>query len=223
MKPCLSPLRLRIPLRSRSFSFRRGSASASPLARVKGEMGRVPKRHWRRRLFQPRALWHQDRGPMRNPSCLSTPRSAPRRKGRAIVAVVAKFGPCSFVPWQRFAAAVHAAWFSRGLFGRCPLRIFVSTRLLTHLHQNRCDILPDTEPPLCQHCKQYGFDCTFFLPIAETRFKKKKQEEEAAAAAAAAVVEKARSENAERANSSTPGESSRPTEARVYGTETSFR
>ena len=107
-------------------------------------------------------------------------------------------------------------------FWRCPLRILVLIRLLTHLHQNRCDILPDSEPPLCQHCKQYGFDCTFFLPIAETRFKKKKQEEEAAAAAAAAVVEKARSENAERANSSTPGESSRPTEARVYGTETSF-
>ncbi|KAI9446505.1 hypothetical protein H4582DRAFT_2108166 [Lactarius indigo] len=53
----------------------------------------------------------------------------------------------------------------------------------------RCDILPDSEPPLCQHCKQYGFECTFFLPIAETRFKKKKLEEEAA--------EKARSENAD--------------------------
>jgi Fungal specific transcription factor domain len=33
---------------------------------------------------------------------------------------------------------------------------------------------------VCQHCKQYGFECTFFLPITETRFKKKKQEEEAA-------------------------------------------
>jgi len=36
------------------------------------------------------------------------------------------------------------------------------------------------EPPVCQHCKQYGFECTFFLPITETRFKKKKLEEEAA-------------------------------------------
>src|ERR1700722_17910163 len=44
----------------------------------------------------------------------------------------------------------------------------------------RCDILLDADPPLCQHCKQYGFECTFFLPIAETRFKKKKVEEEAA-------------------------------------------
>ncbi|KAI6005881.1 fungal-specific transcription factor domain-containing protein [Pisolithus albus] len=42
----------------------------------------------------------------------------------------------------------------------------------------RCDVLPDTDPPLCQHCKQYGFECTFFLPITETRFKKKKQFEE---------------------------------------------
>ncbi|KIL61315.1 hypothetical protein M378DRAFT_187599 [Amanita muscaria Koide BX008] len=42
----------------------------------------------------------------------------------------------------------------------------------------RCDILADAEPPRCQHCKQYGFDCTFFLPITETRFKKKKLEEE---------------------------------------------
>ena len=33
---------------------------------------------------------------------------------------------------------------------------------------------------MCQHCKQYGFECTFFLPIAETRFKKKRLEEEAA-------------------------------------------
>ncbi|KIJ69323.1 hypothetical protein HYDPIDRAFT_172743 [Hydnomerulius pinastri MD-312] len=45
----------------------------------------------------------------------------------------------------------------------------------------RCDVLAESEPPLCQHCKQYGFECTFFLPITETRFKKKKLEEEAAA------------------------------------------
>ena len=44
----------------------------------------------------------------------------------------------------------------------------------------RCDVLPESDPPLCQHCKQYGFECTFFLPITETRFKKKKLEEEAA-------------------------------------------
>lgn len=42
----------------------------------------------------------------------------------------------------------------------------------------RCDVLPDADPPVCQHCKQYGFECTFFLPITETRFKKKKQYEE---------------------------------------------
>ncbi|KAL5635417.1 hypothetical protein ACGC1H_004269 [Rhizoctonia solani] len=42
----------------------------------------------------------------------------------------------------------------------------------------RCDILPDTDPPICQHCKQYSFNCTFFLPITETRFKKKRVEEE---------------------------------------------
>jgi hypothetical protein len=42
----------------------------------------------------------------------------------------------------------------------------------------RCDVLPDSEPPICQHCKQYSFNCTFFLPITETRFKKKRVEEE---------------------------------------------
>ncbi len=78
--------------------------------------------------------------------------------------------------------------------------------------------MPDSEPPLCQHCKQYGFDCTFFLPIAETRFKKKKQEEEAAAAA-----EKTRLESTERLNSSTPGESSRAPDARVYGMRLRFQ
>lgn len=46
-------------------------------------------------------------------------------------------------------------------------------------------MLPDSEPPICQHCKQYSFNCTFFLPITETRFKKKRVEEEAAAVAAA--------------------------------------
>ena len=45
----------------------------------------------------------------------------------------------------------------------------------------------DADPPICHHCKQYGFECTFFLPITETRFKKKRLEEEAAAAAAAAA------------------------------------
>jgi hypothetical protein len=44
----------------------------------------------------------------------------------------------------------------------------------------RCDILPEADPPTCQHCKQYGFECTFFLPITETRFKKKKVEEDVA-------------------------------------------
>ncbi|KAG8772446.1 hypothetical protein FRC16_005664, partial [Serendipita sp. 398] len=44
----------------------------------------------------------------------------------------------------------------------------------------RCDVLPDTDPPLCAHCKQYNYDCTFFLPIQETRFKKKRQDEESA-------------------------------------------
>jgi hypothetical protein len=79
---------------------------------------------------------------------------------------------------------------------------------------NRCDVLPDSEPPFCQHCKQYGFECTFFLPIAETRFKKKKLEEEAAANASAEKV------SLERRHSSTPhGEgSSRSADARICGT-----
>ncbi|ORY31213.1 fungal-specific transcription factor domain-domain-containing protein [Naematelia encephala] len=42
----------------------------------------------------------------------------------------------------------------------------------------RCDILsvetPEGETPICAHCKQYGLECTFFLPITETRFKKRK-------------------------------------------------
>jgi hypothetical protein len=58
----------------------------------------------------------------------------------------------------------------------------------------RCDIIPDMvcifsvvlthhltylkDLPLCQHCKQYSFECTFFLPITETRFKKKKMEDD---------------------------------------------
>ncbi|KII88298.1 hypothetical protein PLICRDRAFT_175901 [Plicaturopsis crispa FD-325 SS-3] len=46
----------------------------------------------------------------------------------------------------------------------------------------RCDVLADSDTPTCQHCKQYGFECTFFLPITETRFKKKKLDEQASTA-----------------------------------------
>ena len=55
-------------------------------------------------------------------------------------------------------------------------------------------MLADTEPPVCQHCKQYGFECTFFLPITETRFKKKRLEEEAQAAAVQAAQAKEQAE-----------------------------
>lgn len=68
----------------------------------------------------------------------------------------------------------------------------------------RCDVIDDNGPLLgdpnngnggltCAHCRQYGFECTFFLPITETRFKKKREreaEEIAAAAAAAAAAER---------------------------------
>jgi hypothetical protein len=118
-------------------------------------------------------------------------------------------------------AAVHAVSSSRGIL-MLPSSDFGLRPFVDPAPSNRCDILPDSEPPLCQHCKQYGFDCTFFLPIAETRFKKKKQEEEAAAAAVA-VVETTRLDSAERPSSSTPGESSRPSDARVYGIGRVFR
>ena len=79
----------------------------------------------------------------------------------------------------------------------------------------RCDILAEADPPVCQHCKQYSFECTFFLPITETRFKKKKLEEEAAAAAAvAAEKEKAA---AERSTSSPQAEHSKSGDIKVYG------
>lgn len=58
-------------------------------------------------------------------------------------------------------------------------------RLCSFLPQYlRCDILPDEDPPRCAHCKQYNYECTFFLPITETRFKKRKTEEENHAALA---------------------------------------
>ncbi|KAI0934800.1 hypothetical protein AcV5_006529 [Taiwanofungus camphoratus] len=77
----------------------------------------------------------------------------------------------------------------------------------------RCDVLPDSDPPICQHCKQYGFECTFFLPITETRFKKKKLEEDAAAAAAVADKEK----QVDRSTSSPQAESSGGGDVKIYG------
>ncbi|KAH7908879.1 fungal-specific transcription factor domain-containing protein [Hygrophoropsis aurantiaca] len=78
----------------------------------------------------------------------------------------------------------------------------------------RCDVLIDSEPPLCQHCKQYGFECTFFLPITETRFKKKKLEEEAA------EKEKEKSADLARNNTSSPQTDSQKADRRVYGPTT---
>ncbi|KIJ17475.1 hypothetical protein PAXINDRAFT_131352, partial [Paxillus involutus ATCC 200175] len=77
----------------------------------------------------------------------------------------------------------------------------------------RCDVLPESDPPRCQHCKQYGFECTFFLPITETRFKKKKLEEDAA-------VEKEIDQSADlRRNTSSP-QMEVQTDRRVYGPTT---
>lgn len=42
----------------------------------------------------------------------------------------------------------------------------------------RCDVIADTSPPLCVHCQHHNFDCTWVLPIAETRFKRKREKEE---------------------------------------------
>ncbi|GAA6051669.1 hypothetical protein JCM3770_001221 [Rhodotorula araucariae] len=56
----------------------------------------------------------------------------------------------------------------------------------------RCNPLPDQEPMLCTYCQKHRLDCTWFLPISETRFKKQREKEEAekasASAAAAAVA-----------------------------------
>ncbi|KAK4058473.1 hypothetical protein OIO90_000634 [Microbotryomycetes sp. JL221] len=41
----------------------------------------------------------------------------------------------------------------------------------------RCDAVPDAEPPICVHCKQHNTECTWFLPIQETRFKRARQKE----------------------------------------------
>ncbi|KAM0788470.1 hypothetical protein ACM66B_001603 [Microbotryomycetes sp. NB124-2] len=41
----------------------------------------------------------------------------------------------------------------------------------------RCDAVPDAEPPICVHCKQHGTECTWFLPIQETRWKRARQKE----------------------------------------------
>ncbi|TDL27420.1 hypothetical protein BD410DRAFT_714522 [Rickenella mellea] len=78
----------------------------------------------------------------------------------------------------------------------------------------RCDVLTEADPPLCQHCKQYGFECTFFLPITETRFKKKRQEEEAAAAAAA---EKDKPSEAESSQQLSPNPEGPKGEVRIFG------
>jgi hypothetical protein len=56
----------------------------------------------------------------------------------------------------------------------------------------RCDILSPEDAlgseALCAHCKQYNLECTFFLPITETRFKKRRQTGESLAETRASVA-----------------------------------
>ncbi|KAF8844890.1 hypothetical protein BDN67DRAFT_942357 [Paxillus ammoniavirescens] len=77
----------------------------------------------------------------------------------------------------------------------------------------RCDVLPESDPPRCQHCKQYGFECTFFLPITETRFKKKKLEEDTA-------VEKETDQPADLRRHTSSPQMEVQTDRRVYGPTT---
>ena len=95
MKPCLSHPQRRIIHLFHSYNSQRGSASASPRVRAKGAMRRVQMKLQGLRVQFP-TLWHQVQGLMRNTHCLQTLRSALRRKGRAIVAVVVKSGKSFF-------------------------------------------------------------------------------------------------------------------------------
>ncbi|KAF8333946.1 fungal-specific transcription factor domain-containing protein [Cantharellus anzutake] len=40
----------------------------------------------------------------------------------------------------------------------------------------RCDIIPDSNPSQCTHCRSHGNECTFHLPITETRFKRRRND-----------------------------------------------
>jgi hypothetical protein len=117
MRQCLNHPRRRIIHLFHSSNSQRGSASASRRVRAKGAMRRV-QRKWQGLRVQFPTLWHQVQGLMRNTHYLQTPRSVLRRKGRAIVAVVAKSGKSYFLfdsdmlrfysifPWVIFVALV---------------------------------------------------------------------------------------------------------------------
>jgi len=96
MKPCLSHPQRRIIHLFHTSKSHRGSANASLRVRAKGAMRRVQRKlQWLRVQFP--TLWHQVQGLMCNTHCLQTLKSALRRKGRAIVAAVAKSGKSCFL------------------------------------------------------------------------------------------------------------------------------
>lgn len=66
----------------------------------------------------------------------------------------------------------------KGLFATNSLNLHLVLPGRLGIHTLRCDVLQSSDPPICAHCKQYGFECTFFLPITETRWKKRKLEED---------------------------------------------
>lgn len=83
----------------------------------------------------------------------------------------------------------------------------------------RCDVLPDEDPPRCAHCKQYNYECTFFLPITETRFKKRKTEEETHTALVAANRGGGESQSPASADKRVDGSNG---EVRIYGVSSSL-
>ena len=116
VRPSRMKLDLSLPQRltrlSRSSRCHRGSASASPQVRAKGAMRRVQRISEGLRVQFP-TLWHQVQGLMRITHCLQTLRNVLRRKGHAIVVVVAKSGS-SLSVWQRLTA-VHTTSRFHGL------------------------------------------------------------------------------------------------------------
>jgi len=111
--------------------------------------------------------------------------------------------------------------------------LLLSSCLLSY----RCDVIQNSDPPLCAHCKQYGFDCTFFLPITETRWKKRKLDEEEGAMSSAPAQKTSHSRTVARQDSAPSTTSAFPirrtssdthalntptgpqrTDARIYGT-----